>query len=186
MLLAFVVVPDHLGTHGGFLKARLAPVPFLLGLSLLGPAREPRRFLIRIGVSVAVLVNAALLVAHVRRLDASLAQFTSAASLVEPGQTLFAVKTRPATEPLADPFAAELYCLRARAVCLSNYEAFTKHFPVRLRAGAKDRIKANRPGSFWADAVLGWGVGASELPQPGEPYRLAKSEADLLLFLRNR
>ena len=43
MLLAFVFVPDHLGAQGGFMKARLAPVPFLLGLGLLPQVPSGRR-----------------------------------------------------------------------------------------------------------------------------------------------
>jgi hypothetical protein len=35
LLFLFVLTPDHLGAQGGFLRARLAPVPFLLGLALL-------------------------------------------------------------------------------------------------------------------------------------------------------
>ena len=185
LLLAFVFVPDHLGAQGGFLKARLAAVPFLLGLSLLP---ETSRGLSRALGVAAVLVllglNLYLVSSHFAGANREIAEFTAAAGLVRPGETLVALKPRPKAGSLVDVRAAEHYCLAARAVCLGNYEAATRHFPVRLRTGAKERLKENRPGRFWADVLLAWDAAEDQLPRPGEPYREVYRRGALRLYRR--
>ena len=186
LLLAFFFVPDHLGAQGGFLKARLAAVPFLLGLSLLPEApRGPSRSL---GLAVVLLLlglNLQLVQSHVAAANRDLEEFTAAAGLVRPGETLFAIKPRPENGSLVDVRAAERYCLAARAVCLGNYEAATRHFPVRLWPGVKERLKENRPGSFWADVLLAWDAAEDQLPLPAEPYREVYRRGALRLYRRD-
>jgi hypothetical protein len=184
LLVAFVVVPDHLGAQGGFLKARLAPVPFLLGLSLLPHAR-PRgsRALGIVPLLLLLGLNLYLVRSHMVAASRDLEEFTAAAALVRPGETLAALKPR-LEPPLVDIRAAEHYCLVARAVCLDNYEAATRHFPVRLRPGVKDRLKQNRPGTFWADVLLAWDADPDQLPRPEEPYREIYSRGSLRVFRR--
>lgn len=186
LLVAFVLVPDHLGAQGGFLKARLAAVPFLLGLSLLPQA--PRGLSRSLGVAAMLLLlglNLYLVWSHFEEANREIAEFTAAAGLVRPGETLLALKPRPDGALLVDVRAAERYCLAAHAVCLGNYEAATRHFPVRLRPGVKARLKENRPGSFWADVLLAWDAAEDQLPLPGEPYHEVYRRGALRLYRRD-
>jgi hypothetical protein len=185
LLVAFVLAPDHLGGQGGFLKARLAPVPFLLGLVLL--PRAPRTGWRSLGV-VATLVllglNLYLASSRVAAANREIQEFMSAVGLVGPGETLLALKPRAEAAQLVDVRAAERYCLAAHAVCLGDYQAMTRHFTVRLRAGVKERLKENRPGGFWADVLLAWEVPGEDLPRPEEPYREVYRRGSLRLFRR--
>ena len=185
LLVAFALVPDHLGAQGGFLKARLAAVPFLIGLSLLPEApRGLARSLGLLAVLLLLAVNLYLVSSHFAGANRDLEEFTAATSLVRPGETLFALKPRPEESLLVDVRAAEYYCLAARAVCLGNYEAATRHFPVRLRPGVKERLKENRPGRFWADVLLAWDAAEDQLPRPAEPYHEVYRRGALRLYRR--
>jgi hypothetical protein len=133
--------------------------------------------------SVAAL-NLTLVWLHVEREQRNLQVFTAPVSLLPRGATFLAVKPPPPSGELVDPRAAEYYCLAARAVCLSGYEPATRHFPIRLRPGVKQRIKENRPGSFWVDAVLGDGASPESLPGTDEPYREVYRSGTLRLFVR--
>ena len=189
LLLCFVLVPDHLGAQGGFLKARLAPLPFLLALALLPGAAGRRSGPVTALLVAVVTLNLGLVLTHVAARNRELAAFTAARHIVRTGETLFAVKPAPRGRaplpaPLVDPFAADYYCLAPRAVCLANYEGATRHFPLRLRPGVKERIKQNRPGSFWADVILSYQADADALPLASEPYVLVFSQGSLRLFRR--
>ena len=104
---------------------------------------------------------------------------------MKPGETLFALKPRPEGQLLVDVRAAEHYCLAAHAVCLGNYEAATRHFPVRLRPGVKERLKENRPGTYWADVLLAWDAALDQLPLAGEPYHEVYRRGPLRLYRRD-
>ena len=167
------------------MKARLAPVPFLLGLGLLPEVpRGGRRVLAIVSLLVLLGLNLSLLRLYIGSANRDLEEFEAAAGLVRPGETLFTVKPRPEAPPLVDVRAAERYCLVARAVCLSDYEPATRHFPVQLRPGVKERLRQNRPGSFWADVLLAWDAGEDQLPRPDEPYREVYRGGSLRLFRR--
>jgi hypothetical protein len=125
-----------------------------------------------------------LLVRHTRRGSDSLDLLREASRHVERGETVVAVKPREAAEPLVDTWAIERVCLRAGALCPGNYEAFTRHFPVRLKDGAKERIRANRPGTFWADVVIGYRAPPEALPREDEPYRLVEERGDVRIYRR--
>ena len=129
------------------MKARLAPVPFLLGLGLLPEAPSGQRRAIAVGALFLLLgLNLTLVRAEFAVADRDLQEFTAAISFVKPGETLFALKPRPEGQILVDVRAAEHYCLAARAVCLGNYEAATRHFPVRLRPGSRSASRRIGPG----------------------------------------
>ena len=186
LLLAFAIVPDHLGAQGGFLKARLATVPLLLGLSLLPEApRGPSRSLGVVAMALLLGLNLHLVWSHFAEANRDLAEFTAAIAFVRSGETLVALKPRPEEGSLVDVRAAEHYCLAARAVCLGNYEAATTHFPVRLRPGVKERLKKTRPGSFWADVLLAWDAAEDQLPLPAEPYHEVYRRGSLRLYRRD-
>lgn len=184
LLVAFALVPEHLGAQGGFLRARLAPVPFLLALGALPRNPEGPLGLRHAAVAALIVVNLGLVVRHVAERDREIEAFTAAVGTVQEGETLVAVKAKPEPTLLVDPFAAEYYCLATRAVCLSNYEGATRHFPVRLRPGVKDRIKRNRAGSFWANVVLCWDAPEDAVPQVDEPYREVLRQGKLRVFRR--
>jgi hypothetical protein len=185
LLAAYLLAPDSFGAHGSLMKARLAPLPFLVGLVLLPtPSRPSRRLGLGLVAGAVVLLNVSLVGLHVAREQGPLEEFTAATTLLPSGTTLLAVKPKPSPQTLVDPRAAAYYCLAAKAVCLSDYEPGTRHFPIRFKPGVKDRIKENRPGSFWAGAVLGDGAPAELLPGPDEPYREAYRRGGLRLFLR--
>ena len=185
MLVAFAVVPDHLGAQGGFLKARLAPLPFLLGASLLPEAsRRGARALGALCLLVLLGLNLHLVRSYLASASRDLEEFEAATPLVKAGETLLALKPRPDDSRLVDIRAAEHYCLATGAVCLGNYEAATRHFPVQLRPGVKERLKQNRPGTFWADVLLAWEATEDQLPLPEEPYREVYRKGSLRLYRR--
>jgi hypothetical protein len=185
LLAGYLLVPDQLGPHGSLFKARLAPLPFLVALALLPSPRRPvLRFALGAAAGLLVLLNLGLVWRHFAREERSLVAFTSAAGLLPRGATLVAVKPRARADQLVDARAPEYYCLSAHALCLSDYEPATRHFPVRFKEGVKQRIQDNSPGSFWADAVLADGASAETLPAPEEPYREVYRSDGLRLFLR--
>lgn len=185
LLALFVFAPDHLGPQGGFLKARLAPLPFLVALGALRTVSGTGRRALGLGLATAVAVlNLGLVLRHVAAVNHELDAFTAGVGLVRSGETLVALKPKADPAPLVDPFAAEYYCLAAHAVCLSNYEGATGHFPVRLRSGAKERVNENRPGSFWADVILGWNAESEQVPLAAEPYREVYRQGSLRLWRR--
>jgi hypothetical protein len=184
LLVLFALIPDTLRAHGGFLKARLAPVALLLSLGALRSAgRGPVRLRHVTGLLL-VILNLCLVVQHVARMDREIEDFTTGLAWVGAGETLVSVKAPPESTAVVDPFFSEYYCIATNAVCLSSYEGGTEHFPVKLRPGAKHRIRQNKPGSFWADVVLGWGVSDEALPQPDEPYLEVFRRGKLRLFRR--
>jgi hypothetical protein len=157
----------------------------LLGLGLLPEvARGRARFLAVTPLLLLLGFNLSLVRAYFAAARVDLQEFVAAVGLVQPGDTLVALKPRRELPPLVDVRAAERYCLAARAVCLGNYEAVTRHFPVQLRPGVKERLKQNRPGTFWADVVLAWEASDDQLPLPEEPYREVYRRGALRLFRR--
>jgi hypothetical protein len=185
LFAAFLAAPAHVGPRGSEIEARLAPLPFVLGLALV-PAPKGARAWGAAAASTALVIglNLFLVLAHIQGQQRPLEEFTRGAAFLPRGVTLFAVKTEASSEPLVQPRAVEYYCLATRAVCLSSYEAGTNHFPLRFRPGVKERVKENRPGSYWAGAVLSDGASAEGRPLPDEPYHLIFGQGPLRLYLR--
>lgn len=186
LFLGFVFVPDHLAEQGGFFKARLAMMPFLIALAFLpDPPRGGRGVVAATTLLILLGFNVDRVRSEFVAANRELEEFLAASSLVNPGETLFAIKPRPDDALLVDFRAAERYCLATGAVCLGNYEAATRHFPVRLRPGVKERLKENRPGTFWADVLLTWDAAHDQLPLPAEPYREVYRDGPLRLYRRD-
>jgi hypothetical protein len=184
LLVIFILIPDTLRAHGGFLKARLAPVALLLSLGAIRSSRRGALGLRHVAGVALISINLVLVVRYVARMDREIEDFTTGISWVHAGETLISVKPLAETNAPVDPFFSEYYCIDTDAICLSSYEGGTQHFPVKMRRGVKQRIRLNKPGSFWADVVLGWGAPEDTLPQTDEPYREVYRRGKLRLFRR--
>jgi hypothetical protein len=142
LLAAYLLVPDHLGggdgglPNGGFLKARLAPLPPLLWLACL---REPTigvvRYLFRVGIVILLGANLWLVSATVENDNRVLEQHTAGLESIGRGHRLIAVQSAGWRSPLANPLthAPDYYCLGTGNTNLDNYEARMPHFPVTYR-----------------------------------------------------
>jgi hypothetical protein len=162
LLGAYLVVPEHLGAdQGGFLRTRLAPLPFLLGLACLRePAAFGPRLVVRGLTAYLLAVNLLLVAATVRSGNAELDVYTAGMEAVGGGHRLFVVQKGPGPGELVNPLlhAAHYYCLGMGNVDLDNYEATTPHFPVRYRRGmGRGRNDwAGYPHQAAVDVVLCW------------------------------
>jgi hypothetical protein len=156
LLVAFVVVPNHLGSgHGGYVKARLAPLPPLLWLACLHePAQRHARLLVRAVTPLLLVVNLVLITRTVQLGNEKLDQYTAGVAAVGAGHRLFVQQQETTPPPLADPLlhASHYYCLDTGNVNLDNYEAGTPHFPVKYRSGVR-RGKGSLFGHPQQDAV---------------------------------
>jgi hypothetical protein len=156
LLAGYLLVPNHLSfEHGGFLKARLAPLPPLLALACL---REPRHEVVRAlvrALTVGLLGANLLLVADtIRTGNEEVEEYTAGVEAVGHGHRLFVVQDERARSPLVNPLlhAADYYCLGTANINLDNYEASTPHFPVKYRRGVR-RGRDNWSGYAQKDAV---------------------------------
>ncbi len=141
LLVAFMLVPDHLGAeHGGFVKGRLAPLPPLLWLACLRePAVRAARLLVRTVTALLLGANLALVTSTVHLGNEQLAAYTAGLEAIGTGHRLFVQQPDAPRSPLVDPLlhASHYYCLGTGNVNLDNYEAGTPHFPVKYRAGVR-------------------------------------------------
>jgi hypothetical protein len=190
LLGVYLLVPDHLGTvHGGFLKARLAPLPFLLGLACLRePACFEARLLVRVVTALLLAANLALVTATVRDGNEALAQYTAGIEVVGPGHRLFVIQGHPASPPPVDPLlhAAHYYCLGTGNVDLDNYEATMPHFPVMYRRGVgrgRDEGAGNPPPAA-ADVAICWQASPSFRPHGPAGWEEIFSQGPLRIYRR--
>ena len=184
MFLLFAVIPDTLRAHGGFLKARLAPLAMMLALGAVGNARRTALSWRDAASAAFVVANLALVYQHEGQLNREVEEFTAGVKWVHAGETVASVKSKAATDTVADPFFSEYYCIDSHAICLSSYEGGTQHFPLKFRPGVKHRVRLNRPGHFWTTVVIGWDAEDDELPQPREPYLEVFRDGRLRVFRR--
>jgi hypothetical protein len=166
LLAGYLLLPNDLGggdgglPNGGFLKTRLAPLPFLFWLAAL---RDPALFGPRIAVrlvAVALLgVNLALVTATMREGNTALDEFTAGIDAVGHGHRLTCSQNDGWRSSLADPLlhAADYYCLGTSNINLNNYEAMMPHFPVKFRSGL------TRGSPDLADVIVCWRTNESGL-----------------------
>jgi hypothetical protein len=167
LLAAYLLVPDHLGgglgglPNGGFLKARLAPLPPLSWLACL---REPRllvpRLSLRLGMLGLLSMNLVQVNAAVREGNRVSGQFTAGVNVTGRGHRLIAIQSGGWPSPFANPLthAADSYCLGPGNVNLDNYEAMMPHFPVNYRSefdGGRG-IRGSAGINNEADVVIFW------------------------------
>jgi hypothetical protein len=162
LLGGYVLVPNDLSfEHGGFLKARLAPLPPLLWLACFRePALREARLLVR-GVTVLLVAGNLLLVTGtVADGNREVERYTAGVEAVGRGHPLFVIQEDPPRSPLVNPLlhAADYYCLGTGNVNLDNYEASVPHFPIKFRRGvARGRGSWGAyPGKDAVDVVLCW------------------------------
>ncbi len=186
LLLFFVLIPDTLRAHGGYLKGRLAPVSLLVALGAVRSVPRGRLGLRHAAALALIVANLGLVVRHVAKTNREIEEFTAGVAWVRAGETLVSIKAEPGPTSVIDLFSSDYYCIATNAVCLSSYEGGTQHFPVSFRPGIKHRIRKNLPGSFWADVILAWGVPEDTVPLPDEPYTEVFRRGRLRLFRRLR
>jgi hypothetical protein len=162
LLGIYLLVPDHLGLeHGGFLKTRLAPLPFLVWLACFRePALREARLLVRAVTVLLVAGNLLLVTAAVAAGNEEVRQYTAGVEAVGRDHRLFVAQADRPRSPLVDPLlhAADYYCLGTGNVNLDNYEASTPHFPVKYRRGVPRGGGSwmAHPGKDAVDVVLCW------------------------------
>jgi hypothetical protein len=161
VLGAYLLLPNHLGggdgglPNGGFLKTRLAPLPFLFWLAALrDPVLLGPRIAVRATAVVLLGANLVFVTATVAEGNRHLSEFTAGVEVIGRGHRLSVVQAGGWRSPLVDPLlhAADYYCLGTSNINLDNYEAMMPHFPVKFRTGLS-RGRANRD---LADVVLCW------------------------------
>jgi hypothetical protein len=166
LLAGYLLAPHDVEfTHGGFLKTRLAPLPFLVWLACLRePAHRWTRLLVRAVAIVLLAVNLALVMRTVHAGNEELEAYTAGLDAAGSGNRLFVMQANPLQPPLANPLlhAADYYCLGNGNVNLDNYEASTSHFPVKYRPGVKRGMGslAGYAQRDVVDLVLCWNVAA--------------------------
>lgn len=118
LMLLFVLLPDHLGEQGGFLKARLAPVPPLL---LLGCMRELPRLRIALRATAALLIalNLGLVVQRIDADNGDLAEYTGSQVAAGSGRTWFVMQqpNRSSRNPGRELASVSSTCLAWRPTC---------------------------------------------------------------------
>jgi hypothetical protein len=169
-----VVLPQHLSMeHGGFLKSRLALFPPLLLLACFRePPWLPARLAVRALIVLVLGINLAMVTRQFARGNQELAEYTAARQLVGPGHVMFVVQDQAGSKgprELANPLihASQHYALGTNTVNLDNYQASTRHFPLRFRDGvSRGRgIFAFYERPEVVDVILAWDAGRN----PGAP-----------------
>jgi hypothetical protein len=162
LFAGFVLIPNHLSfEHGGFLKARLAPLPPLLWLACMRepPPRETR-LLLRTVTALLLGVNLLLVTNTIKIGNQYVAEYTAGIEAVGHGHRLFLRQVDQSPFPLVNPLlhAGHYYCLGTGNVNLDNYEASTPHFPVKYRAGVRrgKGFLVGYPQQDAVDTVLCW------------------------------
>jgi hypothetical protein len=166
-LVLCVLVPDHLGAHlastehGGYLKTRLAVLPFLLWLGCLPEPRPPAvRRLLSASLAVLVLLNLVLVTLYCHRVNRDLEEYTAAVPAAGTGKALFVLTPHAPSSPVADPLlhASGYYCLGTGNVSLENYQPATNHFPLAYHAGVALGVGefAAYPHPEEVDVLIAW------------------------------
>ena len=164
-MLAFLLGPDDLGAHAGYLRARLALVAPMLVLAGLAAA-HPKG--LRLGVLWALFLlnvwNVACVASFLSKANRDLQEFTAAADVVGRGKTLVLVSEEDPDEPF-DYINPNLYCFGTGNAVATNYQAGTSHFPLHYRPGVRKaaREMASQTRPIWTDVALLWDVA---VPRP--------------------
>lgn len=185
----YFLLPDDLGAHGGFIKARTAPLFFLFLLPTLRESShaEVRWFFRALTLLLAVL-NLMLVAATIAAGNRVLEEYNAGIAAVGTGKRIFVMQTDPRAAPLVNPLlhAADYYCVGTRNVNMDNYEAATLHFPVKYRAGIE------RGRNFFStyhhrdlvDVILCWQTRAVGPPRGAENWRAIFGNQSLHIYVR--
>jgi len=159
-ILAFVLGPDDLGAHAGYLRARLALVAPVLVVAGLAVTRQK---VLRFGALAVLLVlniwNLACVASFLPVANRDIQEFMAAADVVGRGKTLVLLGEQDQVKAF-DYINPNLYCLGTGNAVATNYQAGTRHFPLRYRPGvrraAREMTSGTRP--IWTDVALLWDV----------------------------
>jgi hypothetical protein len=186
----YLILPDHLGQHGGFLRARLVVLPPLL---LVAGFRPPsglfgRRLLP--GILYLLLgINLVLVTRYVQSGNRKLAEFTAARQAVGRNHTLVVYCPRSAPR-LVDALlhAGAYYCLDSHNIDVRNYEAEEAYWPIRYRADFHQRWEHPLEifhDEYAVDAILVWDAPADLPAKLSASYRQVYGQGRLQVFLSN-
>jgi hypothetical protein len=157
LLALYVLVPDHLGTgnnvlpNGGFLKARLALLPLLVGMACLRePDVPPARYALRAMAVALVAANLVMILRTVETGNRLIEPYVAGIEAVGRGQRIMGIPVYEGGD-LVHPLqhAPDYYCLGMDNVNVDNYEAQTPHFPLKYRQGGRHGLNS-------ADVVISW------------------------------
>jgi hypothetical protein len=170
IMAVYVLIPDHLpGTHGGHLKCRLAPLPFLLGLALTRPPTGLATWVLGGAALVGVAMNLTLIGMHVAVMQPDLREFTAAREQIGERQVLFVSRGDAGRLPVEHlEHAADHYCLESGNINLDNHAAATPYFPVRFRPSV-NRARGHfpsYPNRADVDRVISWAMDVREETAP--------------------
>ncbi len=178
--IAYYLMPDDIGEHGGYLKARIA---LFLPLLALGCFRAPSALwaqrLLTVLVCLLVGYNLVLVTKYFRAMNEVLVEFTAGADRIGSHRTLVVVLGRHAGEgrDLVDPLehASHYYCLHAGNISFANYHAMGgphTPYPVRFR-GVKASERGDPfqiEGPLEVDVVVTWDLRDRRREQLGPQY----------------
>ncbi len=186
--ILYFLVPDHFAAgHGGHLKSRLAPLPFLVWLASCRP--PPRRMAPILGVAglAAIGLNLTLIWIHIARAQADLNEFTAAVEHVGNNRVLFVSRGDSTRKPVNYlEHAADYYCLRGGNINLDNHEAETRHFPIRFRPGISRGWGelAAYPNRHAVDQIIVWAA-ERDPSKDATDWRLIFQQGRLTLWARD-
>lgn len=157
--VAFVFGPDDIGPDAGFFKARLALVaPLLLVLGLPRARAALGRWLL-ISVLGASLWSTGAAALFLSGVQSEIREFVAARDEVGRNKTLVLIRGDTPEGPF-DVVNPNLYCLGTGNASATNYQAGTRHFPLKYRPGirraAREMARQTRP--VWTDVALLWDV----------------------------
>ncbi|MBD3673642.1 MAG: hypothetical protein HUJ26_08980 [Planctomycetaceae bacterium] len=167
-LLAYLIFPDMLGAHGGFLKIRFALNVFIFGAACLCvPLEGELRSVVIYYLHGLVAVHLACVTLFTNAANEEIDVFLSGRDVFSPGDVLYREDSDPATEfqgYLAN--GTSYYCFMSSIVPLDLYQAEVDHFLIQFQPGYE-----RGRGDFFTydhrdqvDYVIGW------YSQPSEEF----------------
>lgn len=189
LFVAYFLTANDLSEHGGFIKARLAPLIFLVAIACLRESSywEVRLFLRTLTI---VLLALNLLMVTLTMADGNrqLEQYTAGMDTVGGGKRIFVIQPDPRPIKLVNPLlhAANYYCLANSNINLDNYEAETLHFPVKFRSGVRrGRMFWNSyPNKDAVDVILIWQPADHTAPRAPEHWQQIFHQGPLRILKR--
>jgi hypothetical protein len=171
----YLVLPNDLGPLGGVLKPRLLVlVPPLLLASLPALSAPRLRLGLTVGLYLLLRLNLATVMSHFAAGNQEIRQFTAALDVVGRNRMLCLLTpvSRPGQPVNPLRHAAHYYCLGTGNICLNNYQARERYFPVRFRTGKAWRYEdVYDPSKGRAEVILDWEVGGGGPDRLAPPYR---------------
>jgi hypothetical protein len=183
-----VTLPNHLGRHGGFLRARLVLLPLLLvPACFYVPSSEQGRRILRGTICMLLGLNLILVSRYFQAANGELREFSAAAKQIGTNRTLVMYRPR-SVQRISDWHfhAGAYYCLESHNIDLRNYEAETAPWPIRFRAEFHQRWEYY-PSTFHeenpVDAILVWDAESNLPAAVYELYRKVFAQGRLQVFV---